>query len=159
MKIDFNQENVNHFLKYDEETGKLFWQNREDRFNGKEAFTATDAYGYKVGSFFWKQVKAHRVIWLMKTGENPELIDHINQKRDDNRFENLREATKSLNARNSKIFDNNTSGVRGVSWNKREGKYRVYITHGDCKQKHICYADTLSEAKVARKAEEALWNV
>lgn len=63
-----------------------------------------------------------RLIWKHVTGCDPtELIDHINRKNWDNRWVNLREATRSQNNQNCGIRKDNTSGIRGVSpyqWDK-----------------------------------------
>lgn len=54
-------------------------------------------------------------------------MDHINTIRSDNRIANLREATNSQNNFNSPMKPNNTSGFKGVSWSKREGKFKAQI--------------------------------
>lgn len=59
----------------------------------------------------------HRLVWKMETGsEPPEYLDHINGDRDDNRIENLREATHSENMHNQEIRKSNTSGFTGIRW-------------------------------------------
>ena len=61
----------------------------------------------------------HRVIWLWHHGYTPEhSLDHINRVKHDNRIENLREASRQCNARNTGNPKNNTSGVKGVFWDK-----------------------------------------
>ena len=61
-----------------------------------------------------KHYYAHRVIWKMVTGDEPEHIDHINGRPDDNRLTNLRAATHSLNMRNRKVSKSNRSARVGV---------------------------------------------
>ena len=59
----------------------------------------------------------HRLIWTMHGGGPAEMIDHINGDLLDNRIENLRAVTNSQNLMNSRRRRDNTSGIKGVSWN------------------------------------------
>lgn len=157
-------EQLRNLLDYDAETGLLFWKPRpiemfknaksfkswNTTFAGKEALTALTDAGYKHGDIFSKKYRAHRVIWAMCNNKWPdELIDHINGDRSDNRLCNLREATRTENNRNGGMRKNNTSGLKGVSWNGRVEKWRatifvnrkqVHLGTFDCKQKaHEAY--------------------
>jgi len=86
---------------------------------------------------------AHRLIWLMVYGEWPDGdIDHLNGVRNDNRIENLRLVSPSLNNRNRIMQSNNTSGVNGVWWSKYAGKWaaeiqinrkKIHLGYFDCK--------------------------
>lgn len=144
-------------LRYEPETGKLFWLDCEDmpqrwrtRWAGKEAFTAIGNHGYKTGSVNWKDFLAHRVAFAIFNGFWPKLcVDHINGIRSDNRIENLKEASMQDNARNSCMRKDNTSGVRGVTWNKKEGKWSVTINF-DGKQRWVGNFMVLEDAKCAR---------
>ena len=55
------------------------------------------------------------------------VTDHINGNRLDNRKDNLRICTQSQNRANSRISITNTSGYKGVCYDKRLKKYRAYI--------------------------------
>lgn len=72
--------------------------------------------------------KAHRLAWFYVYGYMPENdIDHIKRNKHDNRIRKLREVSNQCNSRNRGNFSNNTSGIKGVSFNKIEGKWNAYI--------------------------------
>ena len=63
---------------------------------------------------------AHRLAWLYVYGKFPELnIDHINHDITDNRINNLREATQLQNVWNSKIKSSSSTGIKGITKDKR----------------------------------------
>ncbi len=65
--------------------------------------------------------------WFYMTGRWPKhTVDHENRLRNDNRWSNLREATRPENAGNTGLWKTNKSGYRGVSASKK-GKYRASI--------------------------------
>ncbi len=69
-------------------------------------------------------LRMHRVI--MKAGKGIE-VDHIDGNKLNNQRSNLRLATDCENKRNQKIYRNNTSGLKGVSWHKAHKKWTVQI--------------------------------
>ena len=81
-------------------------------------------WGYSKGYAFSKQAGLLHVFLL----PNVPLIDHINRNRLDNRKHNLRPATISQNGANAKLTSRSTSGFKGVSYFKRTGSWRAYIT-------------------------------
>ena len=116
-------------LTYDPGSGKFFWN--QDMINGSkkgdEAGTLTSK-GYIHITIAQKQFKAHRLAWLYMTGVFPEgQIDHVNQIKSDNRFENLREVTNKVNHQNVQLQKNNKSGVHGVGFHKATKKWRSCI--------------------------------
>lgn len=79
--------------------------------------------GYAVRKEKGKNILMHRLILNTPEGKDS---DHINMNRLDNRCENLRIATRSENMMNG-CKSNNTSGYKGVCWNKLANKWRVQI--------------------------------
>lgn len=94
--------------------------------NGKQA-GGFDAYGYRVIKVAKKAYKEHRLIWLLIYGRLPDKdLDHINCIKDDNRINNLREATRQQNCFNRKAIGG-SSKYKGVSLHKC-GKWQVSCT-------------------------------
>lgn len=71
--------------------------------------------------------------------------DHENCNTLDNRRRNLRIATNSQNGANRERLSNNTSGYKGVSWDKRRRKWHAYI-YFNKKQIHLGFFDTAEQA-------------
>lgn len=150
-------EQLRALLRYDPETGKLFWKARgipkwDGRYAGKEAFTATSG-GYKVGRIYDVLYRAHRVIWAIQTGAWPaHTVDHINRDRADNRWANLRDVPHHLNCKNWPLSPRNNSGYLGV---KRHGnRWRAQI-HVKGKSIHLGLFVHLEDAASARAMAEA----
>jgi len=129
-------------LRYDAETGDLFWRERPDemftskgsakgwnvQFSGKKALMTLDGEGYRRGRILGRKYRMHRVCWAIETGSWPIAeLDHINGIRDDNRISNLREVAHAENMRNKRLQANNSSGVAGVCRNKTNGKWQSQI--------------------------------
>lgn len=83
----------------------------------------------------------HREILKAKKGQ---IVDHINRNKLDNRRSNLRIASRSQNAFNSILNKRNTSGYRGVCWDKR---HNFWVA--DLQGKRIGYFKTKIEAALA----------
>ena len=157
-------EELRQLLRYEPETGKLYWKPRpaemfknkqshgtwNTRYAGKEAFTAIGNHGYHTGSVNNKMYTAHRVIWAIAFGEWPEnQIDHVNTVRTDNRISNLREATTQENNRNIGLSVANTSGFKGVRRNVKLGKWVSEIRRGNGGRVYLGLFSTAEEAHAA----------
>jgi hypothetical protein len=95
----------------------------------------------------------HRFILNAPSGVE---VDHINGDGLDNRRSNLRLATVSQNQANRKRLNaNNTTGYRGVTYNKGNRRWLAQIQHEGI-QMHLGYFTTPEEAARAydQKAEE-----
>lgn len=138
---------LRQLLRYEPETGKLFWlarspkwfpsghrtqdgnaANWNSKYAGREAFTADNGHGYLQGRVFAKSLLAHRVIWAMSTGAWPLAeIDHADNDPKNNRLSNLREATRAENEANKPIAARNKSGLRGVCFDPIRQKWVAQI--------------------------------
>lgn len=77
---------------------------------------------------------AHRLAWLHMTGDWPSgCIDHIDGDASNNKWANLRHASHAQNMANQKKRKDNTSGYKGVTFDKRSGKWLAQI---QCERKH-----------------------
>jgi len=92
-----------------------------------------------------KAFKAHRLIFLYHYGYFPEFVDHIDGNKQNNRIENLREASKQENCQNQKVRWTNSSGVKGVSWHKVNKKWKVAL----CKNYRSYYFGTYEDKELA----------
>ena len=104
-----------------------------------------------------KQYLVHRLIYMYHYGFMPEVVDHINRNCLDNRIENLRAADPSSNSSNRKVFSNNTSGHKGVSWDKGKNRWIAYVDVKR-KRKHLGYFTGLEEAASAAVAARDHWH-
>jgi len=160
MKIPpLDQATLKSILHYDPETGTWTWLKRSDvrpqwngRWAGKRAGYARQATG---GGMYWSvriydwPFHSGRLAWLYMTGSWPAaLVDHKNLDGLDDRWENLREATKTQNAANTAIGSRNKTGFKGVSFSKIAGRYRATIKDGG-KQRWLGYFETPAEAHAA----------
>lgn len=139
MKQDVLQE-LAGLVSYDKSSGEFFWRprplsmfklpNSGRSWNKRFAFKKAgriDLFGYVVISFSGKKVKAHQLAYFIENGFCPDLIDHINGNRADNRIANIRPADMSQNGMNRSMDRRNKSGGKGVSWHKRAGKWQVHV--------------------------------
>lgn len=72
---------------------------------------------------------AHRVAWLLMTGEQPpKEVDHIDGNGLNNKWDNLRKADRSSNMKNCRKHRNGNPLMMGISKRPENGKYRARIT-------------------------------
>ena len=123
LKPDITQEELKEILKYDKQTGNFTWRYTRSSRAVKGSIAGTlHPDGYIFIRLNGKNYSAHRLAYLYVRGKIPSQIDHRNTVKSDNRWENLRRCTNVQNRRNTGLYANNKSGVKGVSLDKR-GKW------------------------------------
>jgi hypothetical protein len=147
--IELTAELAKRLLDYNPISGELFWKARtpdlfknkrvaeghcewwNSKYSGKIAYSLVDNNkNYKRSriTLLGKTYFSHRVIWLIQTGKWPDNeIDHIDMNSNNNKWNNLREASRSQNAANRKISPINTSGFKGVYLNKSKNYWYAQI--------------------------------
>lgn len=143
-----SSEDLRSLLEYDPETGLMIWKERgpewfEDgkrlsaegmcaiwnaKFSGKRAFCLTMKTGYHTGTILGFKALAHRVIWKMETGQEPQTIDHIDGNPSNNRIKNLRAASPFMQSHNKRTGRRNRSGCMGVS-EYQPGRWKASIIY------------------------------
>jgi len=99
-----------------------------------------------------KRCLVHRLIAIafIQNLESKSQVDHIDNNPSNNSLENLRWVSPSENNMNTRICSKNTSGIKGVMWDKRREKWCAQITFKG-KQIKIGSFDTIEEAEIARR--------
>lgn len=98
----------------------------------------------------YNEYRAHRLAYLYMTGKMPQsTVDHINQDKADNRWDNLRIVDHQKNARNLPRYANNKSGSTGVYFHKRDKQWIAFI-HVNGKKIHLGCFRNQNDAIYAR---------
>ena len=164
MKVTFDT--VRELLDYCPDSGQFVWRQRDrhwftsdrwwkawnTRYSGKSAGSlyVNSQTGYQciVIMLGKKPRRAHRIAYLWMTGSPaPSNLDHKDQDATNNRWSNIRLASHHINNRNVRIRANNTSGVNGVSWNKRVRKWEAYANGENRKRVALGFFDNIDEAE------------
>ncbi|MBI6122097.1 HNH endonuclease [Serratia marcescens] len=100
-----------------------------DKHAGRVAGFICKIHGYRRIFIDGIHYRANRIAWRISTGDDPgELcIDHIDGNKANDAISNLRLVTHSENMRNRGHQSNNTSGMKGIYWHKRDKKWIARI--------------------------------
>ena len=152
----FTPEHLRSILSYDKDTGHFTWRvkmNRNGPALGSVAGTISKN-GYRMICISRRKVNASILAWYYMTGTWPEyVVDHVNRHRSDNRWVNLRLATRSQNQCNMSTPRTNTSGYKGVSWSSSRNKWVAHIGYNR-KVKNLGRFDSFEDAVKARDSAE-----
>ena len=138
---------------FDYKDGNLIWKvAKAAKLKVGDIAGYLDICGYIVIGVDYKIYRAHRLIYLYHNGYLPLYLDHIDGNRSNNKIDNLRSATISQNQMNRKLSTRNTSGTKGVVWDKRSKRWVVRVV-AESKEYFFGYFEDKELAKsVAIKA-------
>jgi hypothetical protein len=149
------QSRLRALLHYDPHTGVFRWRIPHGRWGRIPAGTiAGTVYRPKVGKSDYLAVRLddrtyglHRLAWLYMTGNWPTMIDHADMDGTNNRWSNLREATKGENMQNRRPQTNSVSRRKGVR-QLPSGSWQAYVCINR-RSKHLGVFNTAEEASAA----------
>jgi HNH endonuclease len=129
IKQEVTTDLVRELFTYDPATGVIAWRHKHwNKPAGTVAGSLHKSTGYWRLNIRSQKYQAHRIAWLMHYGEWPQVIDHVNGDRADNRIENLRSASHQTNAQNvHKPRKGTASSLLGASWHKSSGLWQAKI--------------------------------
>lgn len=147
-KTDLTAQRLREVLHYDPETGIFTWRNASKGTKALAIAGMVRQDGYRIICIDQRRYRAHWLAWLYVTSSWPNtFIDHKDGLPDNNRIENLRQATPQLNAENQRRARRDSkSGLLGAS--PHQGKWTAHITVA---KRHIYLGifDTACEAHAA----------
>lgn len=136
-------------LSYDTTTGEFHWCAPRPKIRVGQRAGYRHHKGYRCLEIDGKHYSEHRLAWFYVTGRWPtKQIDHRDRVRDNNRFDNLREATNSQNRANSRT--SNKHGLKGVRYHPwlKDKPWEAQIMKDRKNRSLGCYA-TKEEAHAA----------
>lgn len=135
-------------LTYNPLTGLFIRNTAVGRFKvGSVSGSISTIIGYWEVRVDGKRYLGHRLAWFYMTGEWPPVtIDHENRIRSDNKWSNLRLATKAEQVMNTKLYENNLSGAKGISWDDKNKKWCCEI-NADGQKHWLGRFDEFDQAK------------
>lgn len=153
--MQLTQEVIKRLLHYDPETGVFTWL-RPTNNRMKTGGVAGNVHPGRHRSIMVggkKRPSGHLVFLYMEGTNPPNQVNHINGDILDDRWCNLKLATKTKNSRNARTYTSNTSGTTGVYWHSRDCKWMAQIVVAS-KRIHIgCFIHKQEAIEARRQAE------
>jgi|SRR5579859_3771226 len=151
---------LHEFFTYDPNTGEI--RNKSNRSNRSRAVELSGDFGdrgYQRVGINGKNFYGHRIAWCMMTGEWPDkFIDHIDGVKSNNKWSNLRLATKSQNGANIGKYSRNNGGTskyKGVFRSKGKRLWVASITkNGKITRIGCFHTEEEAHAAYVQKAQE-----
>jgi len=139
---------LKHHISYDPSSGEFRRLRGGGGQRAGDIAGGIDLDGYRTVSVLGRRYRAARLAWLYVMGVWPAGdVDHENRVRHDDRWCNLRQATRAQNSANALA----RSGMKGACWVGAKGKWKAQIRIAG-KNTHIGYFPTQTDAHEAYKA-------
>lgn len=138
-------------LHYDPHSGLFFWRRVDPNHTHLLDQQAGSIYssGHRYIQIKGVDYRCGRLAWFYMTGEwVSDFIDHKDGDKANDRITNLRPATNSQNQANRGLMLTNTSGLKGVSYQRSRNKWIAVITV-EGKAKNLGRYATKEEAAAA----------
>lgn len=163
------KEYLSSIIDYDQLTGIFKWKTRivktkhDKMFNsffagkcaGTKAKNIRSKTSYIKIKIYGKTYKAHRLAFIIMTGDCPDEVDHIDHDGTNNKWENLRRSNSFDNSKNLPIQSSNKSGCIGVNWHNAAKKWQVRAVNKQGKRIDLGRFDDIEHAVNVRKQYEA----
>lgn len=154
--IPLTHARLKEVLRYEPETGYFICliRRRGLKFLPGERLGCLQLSGYWLLEIDGGRYFAAELAWFYVYGEWPEgVVDHRNNRRADDRWDNLRLATWIQNCQNKLIRSDNKSGTTGVFFRKDTGKWSVRIKVNGCYLNIGCFLNKDAAIAARREAE------
>jgi hypothetical protein len=119
---------LRELLRYNPKTGEFRW--RKPPCRGRHDLSAGYAsqQGYRFIQIDGRSYREHQLAWFYMTGRwGRPTIDHRDRDVTNNRWSNLRRATRSQNNANRRRPRHNTTGYKGIYLGRRPGQWYAHI--------------------------------
>ncbi len=145
-------------LSYEQSNGAFTWiVAPSNRIRAGSEAGSVGRLGYRRICINRRAYFAHRLAWLYVYGRWPlREIDHIDGTPANNAIANLREADHFENQANRGRQKNNTSGYKGVHFNRQAWRWRAVIHAGGCTFHLGSFKTRIAAAKAYARAARRL---
>ena len=144
---------------YDQKTGNILQKKKRPKVKVGEIAGSITPKGYRYIQANGRKYAAHHLVWYFETGSFPTLfLDHIDGNKLNNHFSNLREVTIKQNNEHRGKQINNTTGYKGVTYNKRLGKFIAQIQHNYKTQYLGVFESALEASQVYEKTAKTIFS-